>query len=207
MTDSRTLAERLCAAQLNMKNPLKAAKNGHFKSMYVTLDVLRDAIVPHLNAEGIAVVQQPGFADGCVTLTTVLLCPGEERDCGTLAVPLASKGNANHAVGSSLTYMRRYSLEAVAGVCGTADDDGNGPGMSQPQQRRQPSPLAGLVKKAGITGKNAAGVMAYLQANYNLPTSPNESEKVGALTAFHAREGLQNLIDAAAEWAARQETN
>ena len=204
MDDKRTLAERLCAARLNMSNPLKAALNGHFKSKYVTLDVLIDAVVPHLNAEGLTVVQEPGFADGCVTLRTVLLAPGEERDCGTLAVPLASKGNPNHAVGSSLTYMRRYALEAVAGVCGTADDDGNGHGAQQ-RPPPGPSPLAAAVKAAGITAKNAPEVMAFLQAKYNLPQSPNGDDKLRALTAFGDRHGIKNTVDAAREWAAQKD--
>jgi hypothetical protein len=207
MSDNRTIGERLCAAQLKMQNPLKVAMNGHFKSKYVTLDVLRDAVVPHLAAEGLALIQEPGFADGMVTLRTVLLCDGDERDCGTLAVPLGNKGNPSHAVGSALTYMRRYSLEAVAGVCGTADDDGNGnhrQGQQAPQQRR-PDPYGAMVKQAGITAANAGDVMAYLQANFKLPAKPQQADKSAALMAFDARHGLQNLVDAAAEWKARQE--
>jgi len=127
MTETTTgLAAALAKAQCEMNNPTKNADNGHFKTKYADLAACRDAVLPVLAKYGIALVQMAETTeDGrSVTLQTVLLCGSERMDCGTLRLPLSGK-NLSHALGSALTYMRRYALCSVAGVAADQDDDGN----------------------------------------------------------------------------------
>ena len=126
MSDTTTLAGQLAKAQAEMSNPTKNTTNGHFKTKYADLAACRDAVLPILAKHGVALVQNAETTeDGrSVTLTTVLLHGAERMDCGTLRLPL-SGSNLSHALGSALTYMRRYSLCAVAGVAADDDDDGN----------------------------------------------------------------------------------
>jgi len=145
MTETTTgLAAALAKAQAEMSNPAKNATNGHFRTKYADLAACRDAVLPVLAKHGIALVQMAETTeDGrSVTLTTTVLHGSERLECGTLRLPLAGS-NLSHALGSALTYMRRYSLCAVAGVAADDDDDGNnytGQHDRRPPQRQQQRP-------------------------------------------------------------------
>lgn len=133
-----TLAAALAMAQGEMTNPSRNAENPHFRSKYADLAGCRDAVLPVLARHGIALVQAPStnVQEQTVSLTTTLLHCAERLDCGTLTLPLQGS-NLSHALGSALTYMRRYALCAVAGVAAGDDDDGNA-GKSVPQTRPEP---------------------------------------------------------------------
>ena len=137
-TETTGLAAALAKAQAEMSNPAKNATNGHFRTKYADLAACRDAVLPVLAKHGIALVQMAETTeDGrSVELTTTLLHKAERLSCGTLRLPLAGS-NLSHALGSALTYMRRYSLCAVAGVAADDDDDGNNY-TGQHQDRRPP---------------------------------------------------------------------
>jgi hypothetical protein len=159
MTD-KTFAAALAAAQAKMTNPGRNAANPHFKSRYADLASVRDAVVPALASEGIGIVQRPGFAGGVVSLETVLLYGDAEYPQGTLALPLTGGGNAAHAMGSALTYMRRYALAAIACVAADDDDDGNGAGATRQPTQRQPPRPSGLAeaRAALMRATEAAGL-------------------------------------------------
>ena len=143
MTDTtQTLAGALALAQSEMNNPTRNTTNGHFKTRYADLAQCRDSVLPVLAKHGIALVQMAETTeDGrSVTLQTVLLYGTERMDCGTLRLPLSGQ-NLSHALGSALTYMRRYSLCAVAGVAADDDDDGNNyTGTHTPRAASKPAP-------------------------------------------------------------------
>jgi hypothetical protein len=79
--------------------------------------------VDALNAAGIALIQRTSEDSTGVTVETVFVHEsGEMMECGKLHVP-ATKQDAQ-GYGSALTYARRYSLMAAAGIA-PEDDDGN----------------------------------------------------------------------------------
>jgi len=119
-----TLASALAAAQGEMSNASKNAKNPHFKSTYADLASLRDAVIPVLAAHGIACIQLCDGDGQSVSVTTRLLFGAESMDCGRLTIPIGGARNPAQAVGAAITYARRYQLGAVAGVA-AEDDDGN----------------------------------------------------------------------------------
>lgn len=116
------LADALAAAQGKMQNPTFDSANPHFRSKFASLASVRNAVVPALAAEGLAISQKPSVANGEVVVDTVLMY-GNERDVSTLTMPVA-KADAQ-GIGSAITYARRYALMAVCGVVGDDDDDGN----------------------------------------------------------------------------------
>jgi hypothetical protein len=120
------LAGALVKAQSAMKAAVKDSTNPHFKSKYADLASVWDACREPLTKNGLAVVQLPGFErldEGSVaTLTTMLLHESGQWIRETAKAPL-TKADAQ-GVGSVLTYLRRYSLAAVASVA-PEDDDGN----------------------------------------------------------------------------------
>lgn len=105
-----------------MQNPTFDSANPHFRSKFASLASVRNAVVPVLAAEGLAISQKPSVANGEVVVDTVLMY-GNEREVSTLTMPVA-KADAQ-GIGSAITYARRYALMAVCGVVGDDDDDGN----------------------------------------------------------------------------------
>jgi hypothetical protein len=121
----------LAKAQGKIQNVTKDAKNPHFKSDYATLDAITDMVRPVFAEFGLAVVQIPTFADGIVTVETLVTHSSGQWVRGATSAPV-SKADAQ-GVGSATTYLRRYSLAAIAAIAQT-DDDGNA-ASQQPAQR------------------------------------------------------------------------
>ena len=120
-----------------MGSAVKDAKNPHFRSRYASLAAVIDAIIPCLNANGVGVLQLPSIEGSEVRLTTILMHSSGQRLSSTVGAPLGKRQDAQ-AVGSAITYLRRYSLQSIMGLP-VEDDDGNAASRRQPrqQQRRQ----------------------------------------------------------------------
>jgi hypothetical protein len=116
------LAAALAKAQGEMEAAAKANVNPHFKSKYADLASVWDACRGPLSKHGLAVLQ-PVSADGPkVTITTVLAhSSGEWIE---EALTMTAQQNTPQAVGSAITYGRRYGLSAMVGIA-PDDDDGN----------------------------------------------------------------------------------
>lgn len=130
---------------------------GHQKAKYAKLEDINEAIRPTLQKYGFAVTfrvkQQPGAA----TITAILshrIGHSEETD---LILPLDTSGskNAVQAVGSTLSYGKRYALCALLNISTGDDTDGN-----LPQQQ----PLAPPEKiKEAISDSRLAGAIAKIK--------------------------------------------
>ena len=124
MTHSETINEiaaALAKAQGQIKGAVKDAANPFFKSKYADLASVWDACRVALTANGIAVVQSPSSTeDGRVSVTTMLLHGSGQWIAETLTVK--PKDDGPQALGSVITYLRRYALAAFAGVAPEDDD-------------------------------------------------------------------------------------
>lgn len=97
--------------------------NPHFKSKYASLASVLSAVTPALTANGLAVVTRT-FADGDTLLAkTSVFYRGLALVSSVM--PIAKGGASAQAVGSALTYARRYSICALLGIVADEDDDGN----------------------------------------------------------------------------------
>lgn len=114
----------LAAAQSQIQNPAKNAVNPHFKNKYADLAEVLKTVLPVFSSHKLAIIQSTGFepAINAVSVSTVVAHAGggyisSEARC------IPSKMDAQ-GVGAATTYLRRYSLCAMAGVA-QEDDDGN----------------------------------------------------------------------------------
>ena len=115
------LAAALAKAQKAIKGAVKDAKNPHFNSRYADLATIHDACREPLAENEIAVVQSPHADGNLVRLTTLLIhSSGEWVESDPLQVQ--ARDAAPQAVGSCLTYLRRYQLAAMVGVAPEDDD-------------------------------------------------------------------------------------
>jgi hypothetical protein len=121
------LAKALTLAQGEMEGAKKDSTNPHFRSAYADLASVWAAIRGPLTKHGLSVTQFPrltnvGTDAWLVEVETMLLHVSGEWITDTLALPLSSV--TAQGAGSAITYARRYSLMAVAGIA-PEDDDAN----------------------------------------------------------------------------------
>lgn len=135
MTDIKSIATALAAAQMEMGKALKQANNPHFRSKYADLGNVMDACLPALNSNGIALIQPTGEDEHGRYVETMLL-HGESGQSLSCRVPLIVGKNDMQGYGSAVTYARRYGLMTMAGIA-PEDDDGNAAAKAAPKQEAQ----------------------------------------------------------------------
>lgn len=128
------LATALAIAQGSIQGAVKDRTNPAFKSSYADLASVWDACRAALSANGLSVSQHPGrLEDGSATVTTILLHKsGQHISSVCAALP---RDQSPAAVGSVVTYLRRYALAAAVGV---APEDDDGQAASQPGNYNPP---------------------------------------------------------------------
>lgn len=138
------LATALTAAQAAMRGAVKDADNPYFKSKYADLASVWEACRKPLTDRGLSVVQSVG-ADGVkVRITTLLAHTSGQWIADDLV--LSAKEDSPQAIGSCITYGRRYALAAFVGVA-PEDDDGEaaeGRAGGEPQKVRTRTGVVGV---------------------------------------------------------------
>ncbi len=159
------LGAALAKAQACMGPAIKGKRNPHFRSSYADLSAVVEAIREPFTAAGLAWVQAPSVdaGTGLVTVSTrILHTSGQWLEASVSAMP--GRGGkpdlSPQAVGSAVTYLRRYGLQALAGIP-SADDDGEAAqgrrSAPRPQQRPQrqapapaPAPAPSPIARSGL---------------------------------------------------------
>jgi hypothetical protein len=103
-----------------MGGAVKDAANPFFKSKYADLGAVVKAVKQPFAENGLAYVQFPIAEDNRIGITTRLMHTSGEWLEQDFSIPMA-KIDPQQA-GSVLTYFRRYSLAAVAGIPQVDDD-------------------------------------------------------------------------------------
>ncbi len=116
------LATALAKAQGEMGGAAKTSENPFYKSKYADLAAVWDAIRIPFSKNGLAVVQTSGTVEGIFYLhTTLMHSSGQWIDS---LYPIEPVKKDPQGLGSAISYARRYSLMAIAGVA-PEEDDGN----------------------------------------------------------------------------------
>lgn len=199
-------SESLCnlaAAMSKFQGKLRGAKkesvNPGFGSKYSDLESVWEAIRGPLAEHGLSIIQLPGGGRGFMGLFTYLMHESGEYIGAEMRI--ASAGDENkrinvaQAMGSLVSYMRRYALAAVTGLYQT-DDDGNASGVNEHKaavsekldnlkgemEKKQSPPLTDKPKISEAQGKRlyaiakAAGwsdgeLKSFLRRSYNIDHS------------------------------------
>lgn len=110
-------------------------KGGAYQFNYAPLEVILDACVPSLNKNGLAFTQPLGRNGMDQLLHTMLTHESGAWIRSTIRVPaIDSTGEGVKALGSLLTYLRRYSAQALLGVTAEEDDDAGAASGDHTQQ-------------------------------------------------------------------------
>jgi len=134
------LAAALSKAQGVMEPAVKGTKNTFFKSSYADLGAVRESIRKPFADNGLSIVQGAfTIGEGLVMVRTRLLHSSGQWMESVLSAEAKDLGP--QAVGSVITYLRRYGISAMAGVA-TEDDDGEAAERPRedPTKYREPQP-------------------------------------------------------------------
>lgn len=141
MTESQPTPElnaALCKAQSEMGPARKGKVNPAFRSNYADLASVIEAVQP-LHDNGLAYSQLVAVDGDIVGVRTVLRhVSGQTLDCGSMTA--RAKDASAQAIGSALTYLRRYSLMTACGIA-SADDDGQSAGKPSAPPPPRSSPV------------------------------------------------------------------
>lgn len=188
------LATALAKAQAELEGAAKKSNNPAFRSKYADLGAVWDTWQEVGPKHGLSIVQFPtDMADAkFVGMTTMLMHTSGQWLRGVFSLP-ATKQDA-HGFGSALTYLRRYSLAAVVGVC-PVDDDGNAaikPARAAPAAVAAPAAPAEKISKQQLDAMLLVfdnlpeGTVEKFCAAYNIAAVPD-------LPAAEYRDAMEKL--------------
>lgn len=180
MSEIRTTAEiseifgALAKAQGELENVEKSGKNPAFHAKYAKLGALLDEVRPKFARHGISICQAAiNGDDGAIGVIT-RLCHVSGQWMESVLYVKPTRFDAQ-GVGSVITYLRRYTLLAMAGIA-PDDDDGNA-AMDRPASQtvttkvietaRPPAAVNGAVSHVEHP-RRAAALDAYRRINHAL---------------------------------------
>ena len=109
--------------QKNREVTVKTKTGGTYKFKYATLDAIGDAIRKPLADNGLSYIQAVAKTDSGMAIDTRLMhASGQWLQTVT---PMKIENEGNQAIGSAITYGRRYALSALLGIVSDDDDDSN----------------------------------------------------------------------------------
>jgi hypothetical protein len=140
------LAAALAIAQGKITGALKDSANPFFKSKYADLASVWDACRGPLSDNGLAVIQLTESDDSGVFVVTTLAHSSGQWIRSRLR--LTPKDDTPQAMGSAITYGRRYGLASMVGVA-QVDDDANA-ASGRPAGVTKVDPRGDLAGKADV---------------------------------------------------------
>ena len=138
----------MALAQGEIENATKASTNPHFRSRYADLAEVLNTIRPVFSKHGLAIMQSVMAEHQLVTVMTTIT----HKEGGYLTSSLACAAPTTKVqdLGSMVTYLRRYSAAALAGIS-QEDDDGNSNAASyKPAQAAAQKPAAAPSREFGL---------------------------------------------------------
>ncbi|HDR3494253.1 ERF superfamily protein [Bacillus wiedmannii] len=200
------LAKALVKFNSEVTKIAKDADNPFFKNNYATLDTIIDEIRPILSKHGLSIMQIPSGDGQNVTLKTLLLHEsGEWLESDALTMKPVK--NDPQAVGSCITYARRYSLAAFLSLNTGEDDDGNGAtyGKDKPKPKgnsgQTPSKPQG--SNGNGNGKASEKQMKMIHAKIAHISALTKTEKQTIEDTLKGNIGTDNLSEISSQVASK----
>jgi len=174
-SEIKDIAAALAMAQSEFEAATKSESNPFFKSKYADLASITEVYRKPLAKNKIAVLQPVATLNGEVSVTTMLVHASGQYFKSVLSYKLAK--TEIQAMGSAITYLRRYSIQSLLSIP-AADDDGEAATDRKPIQYAQtkPSNGNGNGKTMGEYSKEINSLQTLEAINAYIATL-NESQK------------------------------
>jgi hypothetical protein len=127
-------------------------RSGKVQSTYALWEDINDAIKPVLSRHGFALSFRTGQEEGRITVTGVLSHREGHSEETTMHLPIDTSGSKNsvQAVGSSISYGKRYTAGALLNITSRGeDDDGKAAGGVALVSEEQVQALQNLIIEVG----------------------------------------------------------
>lgn len=142
------IAAALSKAQVEVGAAIEDKKNPHFRSSYASLYSIWCACKEAVTNNGLSITQPTSIEGDILMLHTILMhSSGQWIRSKT---PVSAAKMTPQAIGSAITYMRRYSLAAIVGVAPGDDDDGNAAEDKTPMPEMVPVKIKRSLKNPGF---------------------------------------------------------
>lgn len=132
---------------------------GHNSVSYALWEDINDLVIPVTSKHGFGISFRTGRTqDGKVTVTCILSHREGHSEETTMELPLDTSGNKNavQAVGSSTSYGKRYTAQALLNLRSRGeDDDGKSGGGKAVEPTPPPAKSSASLKKRDENGKDA----------------------------------------------------
>lgn len=163
------------------KVTVKTRSGDQYTFKYAPLDTILSAVRAPLSANGLAISQ---MLEGDA-LVTVLLHESGAHLQGTVPLP-HNNGDTVQQLGSAITYLRRYALQAILGIASEEDDDGNAAsGNRATAHSADRDTVSGDTDAGGLIGIAQVGTG---KADFELRQAPD-----GWVLAFKLAEGRKGI--------------
>ncbi|PFM11663.1 recombinase [Bacillus cereus] len=196
------LAKALVKFNSEVNKIAKDADNPFFKNNYATLDTIIDEIRPILSKHGLSIMQIPSGDGQNVTLKTLLLHEsGEWLESDELTMKPVK--NDPQAVGSCITYARRYSLAAFLSLNTGEDDDGNGATYGKGNKPNQKSNSGQASNKPPSNGKASEKQMKMIHAKIAHISALTKTDKQTIEDTLKGNVGTDSLSEISSQIASK----
>jgi len=157
-----SLYKSLLKVQEEIGSIKKDETNPFFNSSYVSLNAVRESVVPLLSKNGLVLIQPTVIVDGQQYVCTTIIDSetGDKLESHTAVI--TKSPNDAQQVGSGISYARRYGLMSL--LCLAAeDDDGNSASQKAPAvTQRTSAPVSqaapAVAKKVSFANKKTVAV-------------------------------------------------
>ena len=151
------ISKALVEAHKQFKPVQTSGLNPHLRSKYSTIADYLNAVQTALLNNGIVISQSVSKTEVGIAVTTILIhTSGEYLESEPCVLPV-EKPNAQ-AVGSAISYARRYSLAAFLGIAAGTDDDDGVAASKAPINKPLPTDAAKAAKAAKLAKDSTEGM-------------------------------------------------
>lgn len=185
MSDGSNLATALAALQAELPVIPKseradvATKQGSYSYTYAGLASITEKLLPLLSRHGLSFIAKPVFSGERFVLAYSLLHTSGDREDGEY--PLPTTGTPQ-AIGSAITYGRRYCLCAVTGVAPEDDDDGAAAEVEASAKRGTAKRAAPPRRQQSAPAQQPSGGQQVQRASAPAPPLPGEDSNADTIT-------------------------
>lgn len=153
----RAFDEAVSKAKADIEPAVKN-RTGHNNKRYADFSAITRAIDPAASKHGLSYRFETFQDEGRISVTCIVSHKDGHSVSNTLAGPADSTGskNAIQAIGSTLTYLQRYSLSQAFGLAATDDDDGQSATATISQE--QFNLLQSLIDEKGANAPALCGI-------------------------------------------------
>ena len=177
---------------------------GNVRNHYALFEDINEAVRPILKAHGFGMTFRSNIGEGGVSVTGILMHRQGHREETTIKLPVDTSGskNAVQAIGSSVSYGKRYTMLALLNITtGGEDDDGEASGPrpmkidDRPDTRHVDTKTANAYAKRIIDAINSDNARTAADLKAELSQDDALFTVVWGMLAKPLKDKFEDLID------------